>query len=155
MVHGYTRERLEGWVADFCEGDGLRGAHPQLAEQGSALLVSWLVDACDRGDVEPEDLRQEDLRDALLGTIACTALTEEAHAGVPALCRDFLGQLEEAGRLGEGRTLGLYLYAQSAAYERAVSGKLEPITRPGAKLGRNDPCPCGSGKKYKRCCMTS
>jgi len=20
------------------------------------------------------------------------------------------------------------------------------------KLGRNDPCPCGSGKKYKRCC---
>ena len=22
----------------------------------------------------------------------------------------------------------------------------------GAKVGRNDPCPCGSGKKYKRCC---
>ena len=21
------------------------------------------------------------------------------------------------------------------------------------KIGRNDPCPCGSGKKYKRCCM--
>jgi uncharacterized protein len=24
--------------------------------------------------------------------------------------------------------------------------------RPTAKVGRNDPCPCGSGKKYKRCC---
>jgi preprotein translocase subunit SecA len=24
--------------------------------------------------------------------------------------------------------------------------------RVGAKVGRNDPCPCGSGKKYKRCC---
>ena len=23
-----------------------------------------------------------------------------------------------------------------------------------AKIGRNDPCPCGSGKKYKRCCLT-
>src|SRR5260370_27759918 len=22
-----------------------------------------------------------------------------------------------------------------------------------AKVGRNDPCPCGSGKKYKRCCL--
>ena len=22
-----------------------------------------------------------------------------------------------------------------------------------AKIGRNDPCPCGSGKKYKRCCI--
>ena len=25
--------------------------------------------------------------------------------------------------------------------------------RKGAKVGPNDPCPCGSGKKYKKCCM--
>jgi len=24
-----------------------------------------------------------------------------------------------------------------------------------AKIGRNSPCPCGSGKKYKRCCLAS
>ena len=29
--------------------------------------------------------------------------------------------------------------------------KPKPVTR-GAKVGRNEPCPCGSGKKYKRCC---
>ncbi len=28
----------------------------------------------------------------------------------------------------------------------------EPFTRPEPKVGRNDPCPCGSGKKYKKCC---
>jgi len=22
-----------------------------------------------------------------------------------------------------------------------------------AKIGRNEPCPCGSGKKYKKCCI--
>jgi len=27
-----------------------------------------------------------------------------------------------------------------------------PIRRTGEKIGRNDPCPCGSGKKYKKCC---
>ena len=27
-----------------------------------------------------------------------------------------------------------------------------PITREEPKVGRNDPCPCGSGKKYKKCC---
>jgi preprotein translocase subunit SecA len=27
----------------------------------------------------------------------------------------------------------------------------ETIRREGDKVGRNDPCPCGSGKKYKRC----
>ena len=30
--------------------------------------------------------------------------------------------------------------------------KAKQITREGKKVGRNDPCPCGSGKKYKKCC---
>jgi len=29
----------------------------------------------------------------------------------------------------------------------------EPVVRSGAKIGRNDSCPCGSGKKYKKCCL--
>lgn len=28
----------------------------------------------------------------------------------------------------------------------------ETVVREGPKVGRNDPCPCGSGKKYKKCC---
>ncbi|HEV56263.1 MAG TPA: hypothetical protein ENN87_02040 [Phycisphaerales bacterium] len=28
----------------------------------------------------------------------------------------------------------------------------EPESAFDTKVGRNDPCPCGSGKKYKRCC---
>ncbi|MBT6848912.1 MAG: hypothetical protein HOA14_15960, partial [Planctomycetaceae bacterium] len=27
------------------------------------------------------------------------------------------------------------------------------IRNAGPKVGRNDPCPCGSGKKYKKCCL--
>ncbi len=30
--------------------------------------------------------------------------------------------------------------------------KNQPVRRAGKKVGMNDPCPCGSGKKYKRCC---
>jgi hypothetical protein len=36
--------------------------------------------------------------------------------------------------------------------EAAVEGEAAPI-RTGPKVGRNDPCPCGSGKKYKKCCL--
>ncbi|MBM4338849.1 MAG: preprotein translocase subunit SecA [Deltaproteobacteria bacterium] len=32
-------------------------------------------------------------------------------------------------------------------------GKGVTVRREGKKVGRNDPCPCGSGKKYKRCCL--
>ena len=33
--------------------------------------------------------------------------------------------------------------------------KVETVKREGKKVGRNDPCPCGSGKKYKKCCGRS
>jgi|GEM_PF-1745995 uncharacterized protein YecA (UPF0149 family) len=32
------------------------------------------------------------------------------------------------------------------------SQKIETYRREKPKVGRNDPCPCGSGKKYKKCC---
>jgi len=32
-------------------------------------------------------------------------------------------------------------------------GKVVPFKRDSPKVGRNDPCPCGSGKKYKKCCL--
>ena len=34
----------------------------------------------------------------------------------------------------------------------AEPAKTAQARRPAGKVGRNDPCPCGSGKKYKRCC---
>jgi len=43
--------------------------------------------------------------------------------------------------------------AESGAAVRAPSRVLEPRTASGQKVGRNDPCPCGSGKKYKKCCL--
>lgn len=35
---------------------------------------------------------------------------------------------------------------------RLLPHKVETYRREEPKVGRNDPCPCGSGKKYKRCC---
>ncbi len=39
--------------------------------------------------------------------------------------------------------------AADMAGRRAVA---QPVRREGPRIGRNEPCPCGSGKKYKRCC---
>lgn len=36
--------------------------------------------------------------------------------------------------------------------EPVPDGSARPIQRKASKVGRNDPCPCGSGKKYKHCC---
>ena len=39
--------------------------------------------------------------------------------------------------------------AQAAAAKNPQRGENEPVQK---HIGRNDPCPCGSGKKYKKCC---
>jgi preprotein translocase subunit SecA len=51
-------------------------------------------------------------------------------------------QKSEAGRLSSG--------GGEQGGEQQPPKKMEPI-RHGPKIGRNDPCPCGSGKKYKQC----
>jgi len=35
---------------------------------------------------------------------------------------------------------------------RLFPGKIETFRREAPKVGRNDPCPCGSGRKFKKCC---
>lgn len=64
--------------------------------------------------------------------------------------KEFNGlSMETARRMAQERA------AQNAASEDEPAGipeKTEPTRHEGPKVGRNDPCPCGSGKKYKKCC---
>jgi preprotein translocase subunit SecA len=41
---------------------------------------------------------------------------------------------------------------EQARMAGAGDRQVQQVVRGGAKVGRNDPCPCGSGKKYKKCC---
>ena len=41
---------------------------------------------------------------------------------------------------------------QTFTLSRGEGDTQKPSKREGKKVGRNDPCPCGSGKKYKKCC---
>ncbi len=42
-------------------------------------------------------------------------------------------------------------YEDALASDSAEDAEHKPFVRGGEKVGRNDPCPCGSGKKYKQC----
>jgi preprotein translocase subunit SecA len=67
----------------------------------------------------------------------------------------------EAQRLAEAESMALqFQHAEAAAAQEAEADGTEPLqqepqpapfVRDGGKVGRNDPCPCGSGKKYKHC----
>jgi len=149
----YTRERIENWVGDFCTSDAIRRVVGGLREHARDVLIRFLVAACEHRDIEPEDVEETDVKSSLLGTVAKLNVPASVKGDVPALCGAFLADLETQGRLGGGRVLGAYAGALKDAFEVAASGKPKPIVRPGSRLKRNDPCPCGSGKKYKKCCL--
>jgi preprotein translocase subunit SecA len=75
---------------------------------------------------------------AVAAAASAAARAEEAPAKLP----DFARALE---RKQERQQKEMQL--------NAGAGPVEPPkpVRAGAKVGRNDPCPCGSGKKYKKC----
>ncbi len=60
---------------------------------------------------------------------------------------DELERLEEERRKEKERELEM---ARRSSGDGEPSRK--PIKRSQEKVGRNAPCPCGSGKKYKKCC---
>jgi len=51
----------------------------------------------------------------------------------------------------EGRRLAERCRVEAEAARRAQQAAAR-LPRPTPTVGRNDPCPCGSGRKYKRCC---
>ncbi|MBP8645692.1 MAG: SEC-C domain-containing protein [Syntrophobacteraceae bacterium] len=69
--------------------------------------------------------------------------TEERAAEVASICADH----------GWDFIIGIepHKLEDISDMERLLSAP-RPIIRADNKAGRNDPCPCGSGKKYKKCC---
>lgn len=44
-------------------------------------------------------------------------------------------------------------YCNSEISKKKTVDASHPPVEVGEKVGRNDPCPCGSGKKHKKCCL--
>ena len=66
---------------------------------------------------------------------------------------EFIAKYKDAGKLQVYHEIGTFTRENDEWF--FVDGerpKQKPVTREAPKIGRNDPCSCGSGKKYKKCC---
>ena len=93
----------------------------------------------------------EDLRADALFAYALAVPGETTRGRVRALFRKIE---EDAGTLSEEETaLVRMALDERLTLAGAAAPEPDPAPKPAAhKVGRNDPCPCGSGKKYKKCC---
>ena len=155
MEHAsWIRDTIEMWVGEYLESGVGPEIESGLRPRAEELLVTFLWQACAVRGVPPGDVVKRDLKEALLEGMQSFPLTEKEQRKVPRIIGDFIADLGRRGRLADGEDLGRYLGALREAFLDSMAAKPKPVVRPSEKIGRNDPCPCGSGRKYKKCCQS-
>lgn len=91
-------------------------------------------------------------------------LNKDSGKEIPNIITNFIEFLDNEGHIKNSIQLKKVLDENSKGFIKSLPSQKssdkktlpkttkEPIVSEGAKVGRNDPCPCGSGKKYKKCC---
>ena len=120
------------------EGIGLRGigqVDPAVAyaQEGFAMFDEMVA-----------DIREETVKFCYNVTVTTNTQRRNVVSGRTSAAKEEYKD-DSAQRSGGGSM-------PSAAQKADKTGKQETVRRDMPKVGRNDPCPCGSGKKYKNCC---
>lgn len=149
---------------DSCCGPAISGAEP--AGTAEALMRSRYTAYVKaeipylRETLAPEARGDFDEAAARKWAVESTWLGLEILSTQGGAAADREGTVTFAARYAQGGTT--HEHRELASFKKDAGGrwhfvdakppKNEPVVREAPKVGRNDPCPCGSGKKHKKCC---
>ncbi|MBQ6439504.1 MAG: preprotein translocase subunit SecA [Mogibacterium sp.] len=122
------------------DGIGLRG----LGQQDPA--VAYAQEGFAMFDEMVADIREETVKFCYNVTVTTRTERRNVVTGRTSAAKEDYKDDSAAQAKSKGGNM------PSAAPKAEKTGKQETIRRDMPKVGRNDPCPCGSGKKYKNCC---
>lgn len=147
-----SREELIAYLSQVGEGEAARLRKPGVEANTFELIDSVISVATDIGAVELLEPIRGWFADGLSDpTIADLPWIERHISRSYEICRD--------EQLGRGKDYVKSVKAEIgwwAGFNESGPDRPKPVStvvpvRQGPKVGRNDPCPCGSGKKYKKC----
>ncbi len=128
-----------------------------IAMLGLAELKPLVRQAFERGSIEAMWMSYEDFEEDLDYALAHPDAPNRSEPDRFQPLDDVVGELsrwygfspayfeEERRRVRHAR--------RSARLASMAASPEQPVLNPARDVGRNDPCPCGSGKKYKKCCL--
>ena len=124
----HPQEKMTGTIGELAEKYDVR-----------PVIFMGFLDGINESITKPNDL--EDMDEA--SEVEVEIIPEKLFFNMLKADADYLYSLEQwEDILGEEKMVQIAKeYKQSKTVRRATP-----------KIGRNDPCPCGSGKKYKHCC---
>jgi uncharacterized protein YecA (UPF0149 family) len=136
-------------VADYCTSELFLFVNPSLKEHAAPVLAAWC--GMIGGAVTAATI------DASLKDMARLDAPAEVRRAVPSLLTGFFDYLTSIGGFPQAaqwaRWVKLCEKEYAARFRDDGSVRGGTFEKKYSDVGRNDPCPCGSGKKFKKCCM--
>ncbi len=130
------------------------GWQSAIARLGLVELKDMVKEAFDRQIVSPSWLSYRDFEADLEHAIESPAEPWARTDGKFTLFGDTTEELSSWYAFSDEATRSREKALKNASYPTtSLLPSFDPVRNPMRGVGRNDPCPCGSGKKYKKCCL--
>ncbi len=139
------------YISEYASSEYFTFLPTHLKEHAEAIL-EYCLQSWPQNELSAEDIGRQ-----LLGKIAALNLPHSVRQDVPKLVEAYFEYLDTSGKMPDAAKWTEVMPEASAYYENYLrsdgSVKGKTIRHTLAKVGRNNPCPCGSGKKFKKCCI--
>ena len=131
-------------------------AYDKILKEGRFELKGPLTEVADSLGLSPEEMAGfiDGVNTSLEDPVDLESLTEASDLDMVVLPEALYGNMLEAEAdwlYGLPSWDGVLDEKTRETLKRDYN-RSKTYVRPSEKVGRNDPCPCGSGKKYKKCC---
>ena len=167
-------QNYENCCGQFISGNALPETAEQLMRsrytafaQGKVEYIKKTLAPESRDDFDESSTKQWSLSSKWKGLKILS--TEKGKAGDKKGVVEFVATYEQSGKTIEHHEVstfrkadnGQWYFVDGDSHTHAEGEghhhhhhheRPQTVVRDEAKIGRNDPCPCGSGKKYKKCC---
>jgi hypothetical protein len=148
---------IESLIDEFLGSQQFLFLPSDIKEYAAGLLAAFASGCAERGVKQPGELTIAKFEDVLMNHLARLDLPLAVRRGAPGLLRDFFDYLAGSGRFPPASAWVAWVDTLDDRYQAKFrddgSLKGETFTKKYTDVNRNDPCPCGSGKKFKKCCL--
>jgi len=136
----------ESWKEHLREMDDLRQSVQNASYENKDPLLIYKLESFNLFKNMVDDMNRKSVSVLMRGQIPMRE-PDDVRQAAPERRTDYSRLRTQKDEISESRRL----QAQVAGRDTREQQKTAPI-RAEKTVGRNDPCPCGSGKKYKNCC---
>ena len=151
------RDQADSLIAEYAGSEHFLLLQGPAKERAEGVLGAFFREAAQAGRATLDDLKAKDVEQTLLTAMPRLDLPAEAKRAVPDILEDFFAFLKDSGRFPPAGAWRMCVEAMKPKYLASLrdDGSVKGTTfkKNYTDVGRNDPCPCGSGKKFKKCCM--